>query len=142
MGGSNITRERGDQLVAARKSFAPGSSLLWSDVRAPDGTLVRRHLAVVAVVAEGCEEALELLGIYRGDDDTQVILRAVEEGSEAVVARLCWNPHHAGDLHWHWWRRQASESVTHPPATITPEVMLIDVFLPHLNFTGQTGMPL
>ncbi len=87
-----------------------------------------------------CRGEVVLTGIWRSDDDIQLLLQLFDGASQQNLARLCWNPNHQGDLHWHWYRKPdrdgPRESVRHPPSTIDHESMTWEVCVGRLNIVN------
>ena len=86
------------------------------------------------------ESAIKAIDAWRAGDDIQVWLEVTIGKRRSGVARLCFNPHHQDDLHWHWPSKpggsEPRRSVLHPPATIDHDTMIYDVFLPELHITN------
>ncbi|MEQ1698912.1 MAG: hypothetical protein ABMA25_02330 [Ilumatobacteraceae bacterium] len=113
----------------------------WTDCTI-DGKVISRRLTEVALKVHPppCRGTLVLTGHWKAPHDIQVMLMLYDGARRQKIARLCWNPNHQGDLHWHWYARpdgtDTRESVSHPPGTIDHETMTWEVSVGRLQIAN------
>lgn len=135
-----------DDVEVQRLLDAPkeaGESPLWTAVEHPTtGQVVRKvlHPLALAIAPEPAAGSLLVMGQWRRSDAIQIRLVLAMASTEHNVARLCLDPRHGKDLHWHYREDVAGKteqvSVSHPPGTLSEETMLFDVFIPTMNITN------
>lgn len=137
-----IDAQEAQRLIDAPKDGA-GQIWGWSQLTHPGtGAVIRKNLQVsVAVTPEPDTGHLLVIGTWRRHDAIQIRLVLALSSSELNLARLCLNPRHAQNLHWHLRDEVPGPteqvSVSHPPGMlVSEESMLFDVFIPTMKITN------
>ncbi len=140
-GGSRIDATEATRLLDAPKD-ATGGAWVWTPVANPTtGTVVRKTLRVaVAVSPEPSGGSLLVVGDWRRRDVIQIRLVLALVKSDRNLARLCLDPAHQDELHWHYREDVPGKServtVSHPLGKLNEESMLFDVFIPTMRITN------
>lgn len=140
-GGSRIDATEADRLLNAPKD-GTGGAWFWTPVANPaTGTVLRKTLRVaVAVAPEPAGGSLLVLGDWRRHDVIQIRLVLAVFKTDLNLARLCLDPTHQDELHWHYREHVPGENkrimVSHPPVRLDEESMLFEVFIPTMKITN------
>jgi hypothetical protein len=137
-----IERAEAERLVDAEKDCG-GDALQWMEHRSPaKGVIIRKTLEVVVGVSPAPSSGdLMVIGLWTGADHIQLFLRLVGKGrGDTNLARLCIDPTHHGDIHWHWFEgakgQTELEPVSHPGGKMDEGRLLNEVFVPRMQLTN------
>lgn len=141
-GRSSIDAAEAGRLVAAEKDAA-GATVRWVEARLASGLLVRKTLVPFALNVHPPPSSGHLLveGDWKRADLIQIRLVLTREKGESNVERLCLDPAHMGELHWHHLEQVAGGGkpavlVKARPMAIDEEWMLYEEFVPKMNITN------
>lgn len=141
-GGSSIAASEAARLVAAEKDAA-GATATWIEARLASGLLVRKVLAPFALNVNPPPATGQILvcGDWRRADLIQIRMVLTREKSEINLERLCLDPAHMGELHWHHLEQVSGGGgppmpVKDRPGVLDEEWMLHEEFVPKMKITN------
>lgn len=129
-----ITAVEASRIIEANKD-AGGQPASWVSTAHPrTGDILRKHLLL------GIAVDLLVIGDWRSPELIQIRLVLLLGKSEHNVVRLCLDPAHSGEVHWHMHEQVPGPHdiaiVSHPPATLTEATMFNDVFVPTMRIVN------